>query len=67
VTGRECEYALTGGSIPIIAKMAEILGVEVVGMGYGLPTDDIHAPNEHFDFSRFEKGYLTVSRVLELL
>lgn len=67
VTGKECKRRLTGGSIPIVAKLIPALGVEVVGMGYGLPTDDIHAPNEHFDLKRLEKGFLTVARTLELL
>jgi acetylornithine deacetylase/succinyl-diaminopimelate desuccinylase-like protein len=65
VTGKECKNMLSGASIPIIAKMQGVLGCEVVGMGYGLPTDDIHAPNEHFEWSRFEKGFLTVARALE--
>ena len=42
-------------------------GAEVVGMGYGLAEDNIHAPNEHFDWERLEKGFLTVARTLELL
>jgi len=67
VTGKNCKKMLCGGSIPIISSMMEILSMDVVGMGYGLPTDDIHAPNEHFDMNRFEKGFLTVARTLELL
>ncbi len=66
-SGKPCKKILGGGSIPVIAKMIRQLGVEVVGMGYGLPTDNIHAPNEHFDMARFEKGFLTVARTLELL
>jgi hypothetical protein len=42
-------------------------GAEVVGMGYGLIDDAIHAPNEHFDMHRFEQGFLTVGRVLALI
>jgi acetylornithine deacetylase/succinyl-diaminopimelate desuccinylase-like protein len=67
VTGKPCKNILSSASIPIVAKMQQELGIEVVGMGYGLPTDDIHAPNEHFDMLRFEKGFLTVARGLELL
>lgn len=67
VTGRPCKKILSGGSIPIVASMIRLLGTEVVGMGYGLPTDNIHAPNEHFDMNRFEKGFLTVARTLELV
>lgn len=67
VMGKECKIVLGAGSIPIIAAMADLLGVEVVGMGQGLATDNIHAPNEHFDFRRFEYGFLTFARTLELL
>jgi len=52
---------LSGASIPIIEEMMRVLNAEVVGMGYGLASDDIHAPNEHFDMARFEKGFLTVA------
>lgn len=67
VTGKPCKNILCGASIPIVAKMIQALGTEVVGIGYGLPSDDIHAPNEHFDMDRFEKGFLTVARILESL
>lgn len=67
VCGKQCENTLSGGSIPIIAKIMKASGAEVVGMGYGLPEDNIHAPNESFDMGRFEKGLLTVARTLELL
>ncbi|EKE08719.1 MAG: hypothetical protein ACD_17C00029G0002, partial [uncultured bacterium] len=67
VCGKACKNIVSGGSIPIIAEMIEALGVEVIGMGYGLATDAIHAPNERFDFQRFEKGFLTVARALEMV
>lgn len=67
VMGKPCQRMLGGGSIPIVANMCDLLDLEVVGMGQGLPTDQIHAPNEHFDFKRFEYGFLTFARTLELL
>lgn len=67
VTGKKAAYVYSGGSIPITAEFASALGVEAVGMGYYLPSDQIHAPNEHFDMDRFEKGFLTVARIFELL
>lgn len=67
VCGKTCKNIVSGGSIPIIAQLREVLGVEVAGMGYGLPSDNIHAPNEHFDFVRFEKGFLTVATAVEKL
>lgn len=62
-----CQRMLFGASIPVVATLARELGVETVGMGYGLPTDQIHAPNEHFDFDRFKRGFLTVALALERL
>ena len=67
VTGRPCRKVLTGASIPIVASLSKAIGAEVVGMGYGLPGDQIHAPNENFDFPRLEKGLLTVARAIENL
>jgi acetylornithine deacetylase/succinyl-diaminopimelate desuccinylase-like protein len=64
VMQRPCKNIVSGGSIPVVAKMIRELGADVVGMGYGLPTDDIHAPNEHFDLGRMERGFLTVARAL---
>lgn len=67
VTGVSAKNILAGGSIPVIGAMSVICGAEVVGMGFGLPDDNIHAPNEHFDMDRFEQGFLTVGRTLALL
>lgn len=64
VCGKECRHVLSGASIPVVAALANVLGVETVGMGYGLPTDQIHAPNEHFDFRRFQLGFLTVASAI---
>ncbi len=64
VCEKECQKVLSGASIPIIAALSKELGVETVGMGYGLPTDQIHAPNEHFDFRRLELGFLTVAAAI---
>jgi len=65
VMGRPCQRVLSGASVPITAPLAKAAGAEAVGMGYGLPTDQIHAPNEHFDMTRFERGLLTVIKTLE--
>jgi acetylornithine deacetylase/succinyl-diaminopimelate desuccinylase-like protein len=67
VMGKSCRRSLSGGSIPVVAALSSQLGADVVGMGYGLPTDQIHAPNEHFDFRRFDRGFFTVARTIEQL
>ncbi len=46
----------SGGSIPIVATISSVLGAEVILMGYGLPDDNLHAPNEKFDLHQFYKG-----------
>jgi acetylornithine deacetylase/succinyl-diaminopimelate desuccinylase-like protein len=54
-----------GGSIPIAALFDEVLHVPVVLMGFGLPDDNIHAPNEKYSLDQFYKGIRTVASFLE--
>lgn len=49
-------YTRGGGSIPIVAAFDEILGLPVVLMGFGLDTENFHAPNEHFHLENFDNG-----------
>lgn len=63
VLGKPCQYCLLGGSIPITVELAEASRADTVMMGYGLNTDQIHAPNEHFGLDRFEQGFLTMGRI----
>lgn len=49
-----------GGSIPIIAAFERVLGIKSILMGFGLESDAIHAPNENFPLSLFDKGIRTV-------
>ncbi len=53
-----------GGSIPIASLFAGVLGTPLVLMGFGLPDDTIHAPNEKFSLSQFRKGMKTVADFL---
>jgi acetylornithine deacetylase/succinyl-diaminopimelate desuccinylase-like protein len=67
IFGVRSEYIYSGASIPITAELAEVSGSEVVMVGLGLPSDCIHAPNEHFGIDRLEKGFLSIARALQLL
>jgi len=49
-----------GGSIPIVALFEEVLNVKTVLMGFGLDSDAIHSPNEHFGLFNFYKGIETI-------
>ena len=67
VWNKEPEFILDGASIPIIPLLAEASGGETITWGVGLDTDRIHAPNERFDFTRMERGFLSLCLALELL
>ncbi len=56
VWGTRPVYKREGGSIPVVGHMQEILGIESVLTGFGLPDDQIHAPNEHLVLPVWYKG-----------
>ena len=56
VFGRSPVLNRSGGSLPIISAISKKLGAEMVLMGYGLPDDNLHAPNEKLDLDQFYKG-----------
>ncbi|WP_286756369.1 dipeptidase [Roseivirga sp. UBA838] len=49
-----------GGSIPIVALFEQILGSKTVLMGFGLDSDAIHSPNEHYGLFNYYKGIETI-------
>jgi acetylornithine deacetylase/succinyl-diaminopimelate desuccinylase-like protein len=49
----------SGGTIPVISAIREVLGMPVVLMGFGLPDDRMHAPNEKFHLPNFFRGIET--------
>ncbi len=51
----------SGGSIPIVALFKTELGLDSVLLGFGLDTDAIHSPNEHFGIFNYLKGIETIS------
>ena len=51
-----------GGSIPIVPMFENELGVKSILMGFGLDSDAIHSPNEHFGLFNFFKGIETIPR-----
>src|ERR1700677_303982 len=65
VWGKETVFIRSGGSIPIVGDFARHLGLPSVMMGFGLPDDNIHAPNEKFHIRNFELGIESLIRFLE--
>lgn len=50
----------SGGSIPIVAMFEKELGVKSILMGFGLDSDKIHSPNEHYGLFNYFKGIETI-------
>jgi acetylornithine deacetylase/succinyl-diaminopimelate desuccinylase-like protein len=67
VLKQPCKKILVGGSIPIVTELAKVADAETLVIGYGLDTDQIHAPNEHFGLDRFEQGFLTLGNIFKQL
>ena len=65
VWGRETVFIRSGGSIPIVGDFARHLDMPSVMMGFGLPDDNLHAPNEKFNLNNFELGIRSLIRFLE--
>jgi acetylornithine deacetylase/succinyl-diaminopimelate desuccinylase-like protein len=65
VWGKDTVFIRSGGSIPIVGDFARHLGLPSVMMGFGLPDDNIHAPNEKFNLKNFELGIQSLIRFLE--
>ena len=65
VWGKDTVFIRSGGSIPIVGDFDRYLGLPSVMMGFGLPDDNIHAPNEKFNLKNFALGIESLIRFLE--
>lgn len=64
---KPCSYIYEGASIPIVTELAAVSKSQLVLVGLGLPDDQIHAPNEHFGWDRFQQGVRIITRAIEHL
>jgi acetylornithine deacetylase/succinyl-diaminopimelate desuccinylase-like protein len=65
--GAEPIFTRGGGSIPVVADIAALLGIPVVLMGFGLDDDGLHSPNESYTLEMFQRGIETTIVYLEEL
>ena len=56
VWGIRPAFKREGGSVPVVTDFQGTLGVDVVNMGFGLPTDNMHGPNEKLDLANWYRG-----------
>ncbi len=64
--GRPTVFTRSGGSIPIVGDFARHLGIPTILMGFGLPDDGLHSPNEKYRVSNYYTGIMTIAHFLEL-
>jgi acetylornithine deacetylase/succinyl-diaminopimelate desuccinylase-like protein len=62
--GKEPVYAGSGGSIPIVPEFERILKAPALLMGFGLPGENAHAPNEWMSISNYENGTVAAAELL---
>ena len=67
VFGKEPLFEREGGSVPVVGIMQELLGVDSIMLGFALPDDGIHGPNERQYLPNFYKGIETYIRFLASL
>jgi acetylornithine deacetylase/succinyl-diaminopimelate desuccinylase-like protein len=65
ILGRETVFVRSGGSIPIVGDFAKHLGIPTILMGFGLPDDGLHSPNEKYKVSNYYAGIMTIAHFFE--
>ncbi len=65
VFGKETVFIRSGGSIPIVGDFAKHLGIPTILMGFGLPDDGLHSPNEKYKIDNYYLGIRTIARFFE--
>jgi acetylornithine deacetylase/succinyl-diaminopimelate desuccinylase-like protein len=65
IFGKETVFIRSGGSVPIVGDFAKHLGIPTVMMGFGLPDDGLHSPNEKYNLENYYKGIMTVAHFFE--
>jgi len=62
--GRPAVLIGSGGSIPVVSSLREVLGIDSLLMGFGLDDDQVHSPNEKFEQVCFHDGIRAHARLL---
>jgi acetylornithine deacetylase/succinyl-diaminopimelate desuccinylase-like protein len=67
VFSKDTVYVRGGGSVPIVGDFEKHLKIPTVMMGFGLPDDNLHAPNEKFHIPNFYRGIESIIRFFQKL
>jgi acetylornithine deacetylase/succinyl-diaminopimelate desuccinylase-like protein len=63
--GQQTVFIRSGGSIPIVGDFASHLKIPTILMGFGLPDDGLHSPNEKYKIENYYSGIATIARFFE--
>lgn len=63
VFGNTPQFLLSGGSIPVTEVLKTNLGIDTVLLGFGLPDDNLHAPNEKINLVQLENGKRAIKEI----
>jgi acetylornithine deacetylase/succinyl-diaminopimelate desuccinylase-like protein len=65
ILNRPTVFIRSGGSIPIVGDFARHLHIPTILMGFGLPDDGLHSPNEKYKIDNYYIGIMTIAHFLE--
>src|SRR5579884_1101020 len=65
IFGKPTVFTRSGGSIPIVGDFATHLGIPTILMGFGLPDDGLHSPNEKYNIRNYFDGIRTIAHFFE--
>jgi acetylornithine deacetylase/succinyl-diaminopimelate desuccinylase-like protein len=65
VFGKPTVFIRSGGSIPVVGDFSRHLGIPTVLMGFGLPDDGLHSPNEKFSLENYYRGIVTIANFFD--
>ncbi|HXJ38181.1 MAG TPA: dipeptidase [Bryobacteraceae bacterium] len=65
IFGKPTVFTRSGGSIPIVGDFANHLGIPTILMGFGLPDDGLHSPNEKYNIRNYFDGIRTLAHFFE--
>lgn len=61
---KEPKFIKEGGSIPVVTTLQKKLKAPALLMGFGLDSENLHSPNEHFSLDSFNKGIIAISKLI---
>jgi acetylornithine deacetylase/succinyl-diaminopimelate desuccinylase-like protein len=65
IYGKQTVFTRSGGSIPIVGDFATHVGIPTILMGFGLPDDGLHSPNEKYSIRNYYDGIRTIAHFFE--